>query len=267
MLRHPCFDEKAHRLVGRVHLPVAPRCNVLCAYCDRRYPCVNENRPGLARQIIAPEEAVSYVAWALSLEPRIEVVGVAGPGDPLANEETFLALERLRRAYPELKFCLSTNGLLLEERLPQLLELGVEFVTVTVNACSEETAAKLYLSVRYQGQKRSPAFLLEKQRRGLQAASQAGLTLKLNMVLVPGINAHEVEGVARLAAESGVRIMNLIPLIPLGRLASHRPPSTKELRRARSVAARFVPQFLSCKRCRADALGVPGEEPGLCVAC
>ncbi len=266
MLRHPCFDEKAHRLVGRVHLPVAPRCNILCAYCDRRYPCVSENRPGVAREVVLPSGAVSYVQRALLLEPRIEVVGIAGPGDPLANEETFEALGLLRKSLPFLKFCLSTNGLLLAESLDRLRALGVEFLTVTVNAVSEETAERLYLSVRYRGREKGAAFLLEKQREGLRAAGEAGLTIKVNTVLVPGINDHEIEDIARLAASCGARIMNIIPLIPLGRLAGHRGPRERELRAARRKAARFMPQFLSCKRCRADAVGVPGEEAGICAA-
>ena len=36
MRGHPCFDEQAHERVGRVHLPVAPRCNIQCFFCERR---------------------------------------------------------------------------------------------------------------------------------------------------------------------------------------------------------------------------------------
>jgi len=38
--KHPCFREEARGVCGRVHLPVAPQCNVKCNYCDRRYDCV-----------------------------------------------------------------------------------------------------------------------------------------------------------------------------------------------------------------------------------
>ncbi|QJA06055.1 radical SAM protein [Thermosulfurimonas marina] len=267
MIRHPCFDETAHRTVGRLHLPVAPRCNVQCAYCDRRYPCVSENRPGTARRVIPPEEAPDYVEMALTLEPRIEVIGVAGPGDPLANEETFRALSRVREAFPRLKFCVSTNGLLLKEKLPDLVSLGVQFLTVTVNAATLETASKFYLWVRYQGKKltgkEAAEAILSCQMEGLREAAKAGIRIKVNTVLVPGINDAEVGEIARRVWETGAHLMNIIPLIPLGRFRDRRPPTEAELRWARRLASRFMPQFLSCRRCRADAAGVPGEGDSL----
>ncbi len=45
--RHPCFNESAKGTCGRVHLPVAPECNIKCNYCNRKYDCVNESRPGV----------------------------------------------------------------------------------------------------------------------------------------------------------------------------------------------------------------------------
>ena len=43
---HPCFNAKVKGQFGRVHLPVAPKCNILCNYCNRKFDCVNESRPG-----------------------------------------------------------------------------------------------------------------------------------------------------------------------------------------------------------------------------
>ncbi|HFC98246.1 MAG TPA: radical SAM protein [Thermosulfurimonas dismutans] len=263
MIRHPCFDEKAHRQVGRLHLPVAPRCNIRCAYCDRRYPCVSENRPGAARRVISPEEAPEYVETALALEPRIEIVGVAGPGEPLANEETLEALSRVRERFPGLNFCVSTNGLLLEERLSDLLSLGVRFLTVTINAATVRTAEMLYLWIHHRGRRLSgreaAEVLLSRQLEGLSAAAAAGLRIKVNTVLVPGVNDTEVAEIARRAWEAGAQLMNIIPLIPLGYFRDRRAPTEAEIRWARRLASRFLPQFLSCRRCRADAAGVPGQ--------
>ena len=44
---HPCFNKKASTSYGRVHLPVAPHCNIQCNFCNRIYDCANENRPGV----------------------------------------------------------------------------------------------------------------------------------------------------------------------------------------------------------------------------
>ncbi|WP_022853324.1 radical SAM protein [Thermodesulfatator atlanticus] len=262
MLRHPCFDEKAHRLVGRVHLPVAPACNIKCAYCEREIGCVHESRPGVTKSILRPEHVKDYLSYVLTNEPRIEVVGIAGPGDALANEETFFALSEVRRHFPEIKICLATNGLTLPENIERLTALGLDFLSVTVNAATPETGAKLVKFVntkegRLQGEE-GARFLLEKQLEGIALASEAGIRVKVNTVLVPGINDHEMAAIAQLAGNAGASLMNIIPLIPLGEFSGLRPPSKKEMARARSVAGRFLPQFLSCKRCRADAVGIPG---------
>ncbi len=263
MIRHPCFDEKAHRIVGRLHLPVAPRCNIQCAYCERKIGCVHDNRPGVSAKIIRPSEVEAYITQILSLEPRIEVVGVAGPGDALANEETFEALTIVKERFPELKICVATNGLALPKRLHRLLEVGMKFLTVTVNAATPKTGARL---VRFVKDERrcftgveGAALLLERQLEGIALAAEAGVRVKINTVLVPGVNDHEMAEIARLVARAGASLMNIIPLIPLGEFRKLKPPTNREILRARREASRFMPQFLSCKRCRADAFGVPGE--------
>ncbi|OAG28446.1 radical SAM protein [Thermodesulfatator autotrophicus] len=260
MLRHPCFDHKAHRIVGRLHLPVAPKCNIKCAYCEREVGCVHESRPGVASRVISPEEVGFYVEKAISFIPQIEVIGVAGPGDALANEETFEALKQVKAKFPELKICLSTNGLALPESLPKMLGVGVEFVSVTVNFISPEVGAKLLRWVKAEHKlegKDAASFLVSKQLEGINLASQAGLRVKVNTVLVPGVNDDEVTAIAREVAKAGASLMNIIPLIPLGEFRGYRAPTRKELNKARSKAAHYLPQFLACKRCRADAAGIP----------
>lgn len=79
---HPCFSAQAHFRYGRIHLPVAPRCNIRCGYCDRRYDCANESRPGVTSEVISPEAALDRVERALRLDSRLRVAGVAGPASP-----------------------------------------------------------------------------------------------------------------------------------------------------------------------------------------
>ena len=57
---HPCMDETAHETVARLHLPVAPRCNILCGYCEREV-CpsnINDVFPGISATILSPAQAV-----------------------------------------------------------------------------------------------------------------------------------------------------------------------------------------------------------------
>ncbi|HDL15175.1 MAG TPA: hypothetical protein ENH28_03335, partial [Euryarchaeota archaeon] len=48
---HPCYSKEAHSKFGRIHVPVAPKCNVQCNYCVRKYDCANENRPGVTTRV------------------------------------------------------------------------------------------------------------------------------------------------------------------------------------------------------------------------
>ncbi len=273
MLRHPCFDEKAHREVGRLHLPVAPACNIKCRYCEPDFSCVHESRPGVTSSVLLPSGVVEYVERALTLEPRIEVIGIAGPGDALANKATFKALETVREHFPEKKICLATNGLALPQNVEQLASLGVEFISVTVNFVEPETGARVIKGVKTEGGLAGPEaarLLLERQLQGIQMAADAGIHIKINTVLIPGINDHEIDRIAMLASRAGASLMNILGLIPVGEFAGRRAPGSKEISMARSRAASYLPQFLSCKRCRADALGIPGKGDrsleGMCAA-
>ncbi len=71
-----------------------------------------------------------------------KVVGIAGPGEPLANSATFETLKRVKKEFPEMILCLSTNGLLLPEKIKELVEIGVSHVTVTLNTLDEQVGAK-----------------------------------------------------------------------------------------------------------------------------
>ena len=171
--RHPCFSPEAHRSFGRVHLPVAAGCNVQCGFCDRKYSCVNESRPGVTARLLSPEEAVDAALRAVAHMPHLSVIGIAGPGDPLADAtRTLDTLATLREALPGMLLCLSTNGLALPLHADALAELGVGHVTVTVNAVDPAIGAAVYNWVddggsRVIGQE-GAALLLERQEKGVR---------------------------------------------------------------------------------------------------
>ncbi len=260
---HPCFNEVAHERVGRVHLPVARRCNIRCAFCERKI-CANlaMQHPGWAQQLLSPQEAAGRVDGLARAHPGENfVVGVAGPGDPLANEETFEALALVNQEHPDLLKCVSTNGLLLTGAIPRLVEVGVRALTVTVNAPDSQVGAQIYLWVRQgglvlRGQAASEV-LIRSQMDGIRAALEAGLAVKVNTVLIPGVNDH---GMVRLACRLnglGVRLMNIMPLIPCGLMKDRRPPTCEELRKVRSDCEAAVPQFRRCEQCSADVIRFP----------
>ncbi len=104
MRRHPCFDGETHDRVGRVHLPIAPQCNIQCNFCERNIcASIAMQHPGWTVKVLSVGEAVELIQ-SIMCSRRAEdlVVRVAGPGDPLANEETFEALRLIHQEYPGL---------------------------------------------------------------------------------------------------------------------------------------------------------------------
>lgn len=261
---HPCYNEKAHFTTARIHLPVAPRCNIQCNYCIRKLDKC-EHRPGVAGSILNPQEALVRLDRYIKEMPNLRVVGIAGPGESLANEETFETLRLVHEKYPELIKCVASNGLLLTEKVDNLVEVGVTSVTVTINAVDQEVGARIYSFVRYHDKTykgvEGAKLLIENQFWGVKKASEAGLNVKVNTVLIPGINFEQIKDIARRSAENGALLMNIIPLIPLHRFNKERAPECDELTIARTIAEEFLPQFRLCRQCRADAIGIPGMEP------
>ncbi len=259
---HPCFGAN-HQNNGRMHLAVAPACNIKCGYCTRKHDCANESRPGVTSRLVTPLEALEKVREVMAspmMGPTMRVVGIAGPGDPLANQQTFETFRLVGEEFPGLMKCMSTNGLLLPESLDRLHQLGLHSLTVTINAATAETAAKVYRHIFYHGKRYSgkdaAEILLASQYEGVQRAVELGMVVKINTVLIPGINETEIPAIAERIRDIGVFVMNVMPLIPQAELAHIPAPSSEHLAEVRNNNEKIISQMRHCKQCRADAVGL-----------
>lgn len=256
--RHPCFSDEAHALYGHMHLAVARQCNIRCNYCLLGLND-HDQRPGVASRIERPKQAIERLKAVLK-KYFIKVVGIAGPGDSLFNEETFQTLALLKEEFPQIIRCVCTNGLKLAESIPRLKELGVNFITVTCNSLDPEVGSRIYDFVRNNGSllrgSEAAAFLIQKQIQGITEAVKAGMNVKINTVLIPEINLKEMVALAKTYALLGVRVMNIMPLIPLYKMRHMRPPDCQELRQLRQACGRYIKQFYSCQQCRADVVDI-----------
>lgn len=263
LARHPCYSTRAHTRYGRIHVPVAPRCNIQCNYCLRRFDCPNENRPGVTTHVLTPDRAMDTIRRAVATDRRMAVLGVAGPGDALANDATFEIFERARADFPRLTRCLATNGLLLPDRIDDLVRVGITALTITINAVDPMVGTRIYSRVRYHGTtyRGEEAFsvLARNQLEGLRQAARRGIAVKVNTVLIPGVNDDHLPELARRVKSLGAHLLNIVPLIPLGAFAAVPAPTAVQVARARASCAAIIDQFDSCQRCRADAIGVPGD--------
>ncbi|MGA3359695.1 MAG: nitrogenase cofactor biosynthesis protein NifB [Halobacteriota archaeon] len=266
---HPCFSEKACHTFGRCHVPVAPKCNIQCNYCIRDFDCVNESRPGVTTKVLNPDEAMDLIKKALDKYEYIKVIGIAGPGEPLANEETFETLRRLHEQYPNVIKCLSTNGLLLPDKIDLLQKYDVGNITVTLNAIDPEIGAKIYQFVNYEGKHytgiKGAKILLSQQLKGIEEAVKRHMIVKINTVYIPGINDKHIPEIAKKVAEMGVYTFNVIPLIAQYKFANITPPTMEMKRKMQDECTKYVKQMRHCQRCRADAIGKLGEDIQSCL--
>lgn len=265
--KHPCFNIEAKGKYARVHLPVAPKCNIQCNYCKRDYDCVNESRPGVTSEVLSPEQALAYLIRLKEKMPNLSVVGIAGPGDPFANPtETMTTLRLVRRHFPEMILCLSSNGLNVAPFVEELAELGVSHVTITMNGIDAEETQHIYKWARFGNRgyvgKAAADILLDNQLVAIKVLRYFGIAVKINTIVIPEINEHLVEKVAKKAKELGAELMNAIPLFPVKDTLYEniKEPDMLTMREIRSKITKHLKPMTHCARCRADAVGLLGQD-------
>lgn len=258
---HPCFSSCAGNY-ARLHLPVAQNCNIQCNYCLRKFDCPNESRPGITTRLLTPEEAFHKFLQVKTEMPDLTVVGIAGPGDALAEfEATKETLSLIRREDPDITFCLSTNGLLLPLYINDLVDLGVSHVTVTINAVDPKIGSKIYQKVNYMGVtytgETAAAILLGNQLTGLKILQSSGIVCKVNIVMLKGINDSHIPAIVEKVKELGCSVTNIMQMIPVKGSAFEFMPLTshKEILEMRQKCGLVLNQMYHCRQCRADAAG------------
>lgn len=263
---HPCYNEEAHRKFARMHLPVAPRCNIQCNYCNRKYDCSNESRPGVTSEVLSPAEAIEKIRTVKERIPELKVIAIAGPGDPLANKETFEVMDLVHKEFPEMTLCVSTNGLMLPKYAQRLFDVGIRFVTVTMNGVDTDVTERIYSHVLWEGEslhgKDAAQRLLENQLEGIRKCVDLGMAVKINIVLIPGINEQHIPDLVKKVRDMGVYIVNILPLIPVEgtKFSDMEPPTPESRKRLMDLCGSDIKMMRHCKQCRADAIGLLGED-------
>lgn len=268
---HPCYSESAHHHYARLHVAVAPACNIQCNYCNRKFDCANESRPGVVSELLTPAEAAHKVLVIAGKIPQLTVVGIAGPGDPLANpKHTFETFARIAEQAPDIKLCLSTNGLMLPEHIDTIKALNIDHVTLTINMVDPEIGAKIYPWIRWQRKRitgvEASRILHERQMQSLDLLREADILCKVNSVMIPGINDTHLPEVNRVIQAKGAFLHNIMPLISAPEhgtyfgLNGQRGPTPKELKALQDQCSGNMKMMRHCRQCRADAVGLLGED-------
>ncbi|MGR9045267.1 MAG: nitrogenase cofactor biosynthesis protein NifB [Gammaproteobacteria bacterium] len=270
---HPCYSEDAHHYFARMHVAVAPACNIQCHYCNRKYDCANESRPGVVSELLTPDQAVKKTMAVAANIPQMTVLGIAGPGDPLANpERTFETFRRLSQDAPDIKLCVSTNGLALPESVEELSKHNIDHVTITINTVDPEIGAKIYPWIFWENRrikgKKGAKILIEQQQKGLEMLVAKGILVKVNSVMIPGVNDKHLAEVSKIVKAKGAFLHNVMPLIAEAEhgtfygVMGQRGPTALELQELQDACSGDMNMMRHCRQCRADAVGLLGEDRG-----
>jgi nitrogen fixation protein NifB len=201
------------------------------------------------------------------------VLGIAGPGDPLANpERTFATFRMLSEQAPDIKLCVSTNGLALPDSVDELAKHNIEHVTITINCVDPDIGALIYPWIYWRNKRirgrDGAAILIERQQLGLEMLVKRDILVKVNSVMIPGVNDKHLAEVSKVVKSKGAFLHNVMPLIAEAEhgtffgLMGQRGPTPAELKTLQDACAGDMNMMRHCRQCRADAVGLLGEDRG-----
>lgn len=177
------------RSINYLRLSVTDSCNLKCCYCVPAKGC----RKNESARLLSYDELLRIAQAAVNL--GVEKIRVTG-GEPLVRKGIVNFLADLKRIPGLKRLVLTTNGILLEEMAEELKQAGVE----TLNISLDSLQADRFFRVTRGGS-------LKKVLRGIDAAERAGFSsLKLNVVVMRGVNDDEVADFAALTLDKPLKV-------------------------------------------------------------
>ena len=196
------------REVNYLRMSVTDRCNLRCTYC------MAEKMTFLPRQQVLTLEEMAEIGETFS-SLGVRKIRLTG-GEPLVRQGIMTLVERLG-ALPSLdELVMTTNGLLLSDYAGGLRDAGVRRLNISIDTLKPE---------RYEQISRTGE--LAQALAGIDAAGKAGFeNIKLNAVILAGVNDDEILDLAKFAVEGGMDI-SFIEEMPLGQIDSHNRVETQ----------------------------------------
>ncbi len=185
------------RTINYLRLSVTDRCNLRCSYCMPQHGITKS----IHDEILSYEDLYRIARCAVSL--GFEKIRITG-GEPLVRLGIIPFLKQLS-GIPGLKeLVLTTNGMLLDTLSSDLRTAGVQRLNISLDSLDPGTFSRI---TRRDG--------LSRVLSGIEKARSCGLPIKLNMVVMGGVNDHEIIDFVRLAINSAttVRFIEYMPVI------------------------------------------------------
>jgi cyclic pyranopterin phosphate synthase len=209
--------------VDYLRISVTDRCNLRCIYCDPLCDCGYLTR----KEILTFEEI--YRIAGLFAESGISKIRITG-GEPLVRTNIVRLVRKLAGIRGVDDLSLTTNGVLLESMAAELKNAGLKRVNVSADSAQKENY------------KHVTGFdFFENVTRGIYKALAVGLNpVKINSVIIKGVNVSQIPALARMSVELpvAVRFIEYFPTSRQTRPASDYLPNS-EVRRI--IEQRFGP--------------------------
>ena len=184
------------RNIHYLRLSVTDLCNLRCRYC------MPDGVPKLAHEDILTYEEFLRLA-ALFAQCGIDTVRITG-GEPLVRRGVEQLTAGLKAIPGIRRVALTTNGVLLAQKLPALLAAGLDSVNISLDTLHPETFRRI-----------TGKDELAAEQYGIRAALASGIPVKLNCVPQPGVNEGELESLAAFAQEHPLQV-RFIEMMPIG---------------------------------------------------
>jgi cyclic pyranopterin phosphate synthase len=186
------------REISYLRVSITDRCNYRCIYCkpEEQFEFIPHE------EILRYEEIVEIIEESVNL--GVTKVRITG-GEPLARKGVVDFIKKLREIKKLEDISLTTNGFFLSEYAEKLKDAGLNRVNISLDSLQEEKYKKI-----------TRGGSLEKALKGIDSALKAGLLpIKINTVLIRGINYDEVEDFVRLTLGRSLNI-RFIEFMPSG---------------------------------------------------
>ncbi len=186
------------RNIDYLRVSVTDKCNLNCCYCR---PMRNKYEECGTVNCLKPEEYAEIVGAAAEL--GISKVRLTG-GEPLIYDKLPWLIKRIK-SIPKIKQVgITTNGVMLKKKLPELLAAGIDIINVSLDTLDRMTYKKMTGSDD-----------LMNVLDGIDGCLEAGVNLRINTVLIQDINDKQWKDIVFLAAEKPIDV-RFIELMPVG---------------------------------------------------
>jgi len=224
------------REISYLRISVTERCNLRCVYCR---PAAEERNPPAEESVLSCEEILRVIRAAGDLGFRkIRFTG----GEPLVRRDLPELVDLTHRAFPAVRLTLTTNGTLLAPVAADLYRKGLESVNISLDTLDPEKYSRV-----------TRGGVLADVLRGIEAAVDAGLQVKLNMVVSPRTGPEEIQAIRSYAERTGVSMQTLqeyrLDQPKKEDTVYDRPPKCSSCNRIRLLAAGVLKPCLHSDRC------------------